>query len=352
MNISSSAKKILNDGRLINHRNMWMNRLQNLFDNKPDEFNERNIIGIYGPGIWASSQTLQNPELWIKESLESLAETAENSYDENNFRPLCVECSILGVHFIDKIFGANVFYQDDQWYNHYLPTEVGELQKPNLDKCEVWQIAKRAAVEFVRQDVKLPLFGLPTIASALVTAVNLYGDQILMAMLAEPEAASRDLNIINETLVEIHNWYKGVLPTDQLHPVVAFERTQPPGYGQICGCTCQMISAETYEKLIAPLDDALLGCYPKGGMMHLCGAHAQHIPALRNMKNLKSIQINDRACMDLEQYYNGLRPDQIIYFMPYEDMSIEQALAITGGNRLVIQKPPQHTIRKDYKNVQ
>ena len=346
MNISNSARKILNDQRLIDHRNMWMSRLQNLFDNTPDEYNDRNIIGVSGNGIWPSPLLLENPELWVREALENLAEAAEKSYDENNCRVLSVECGILGVHFMDKIFGAEVIYQDDQWYNSYLTTEIGELQKPNLDKCEVWQIAKRAAMEFIRQDVKLPLFGLPTIASALVTSVNLYGDGILMAMLAEPEAAAHDLSIINDVLCHIHNWFRSVLPPDQLHPVIAFERTQPPGYGQICGCTCQLISAETYATLIAPLDNALLGCYPKGGMMHLCGAHEQHIPAFRDMKNLNSIQINDRACMDLEKYYHGLRSDQIIYFMPYEDMSIEQALEITGGNKLVIQKPPQYSVAK------
>jgi len=346
MGISSAAKKILNDQRLIDHRNMWMNRLQNLFDNAPDEFNRHNIIGVSGTGIWPSPLLLENPEIWIREALEALAKAAEKSYDQNNCHVLSIECGILGVHFMDKIFGAEVFYQDDQWYNHYLTTEVGELQKPDLDKCEVWQIAKRAALEFVKQDVKLPLFGLPTIASALVTSVNLYGDKILLALLAEPEAAAHDLHIINEILCHIHMWFREQLPPDQLHPVIAFERTQPPGYGQICGCTCQLISAKTYANLIAPLDNALLGCYPKGGMMHLCGAHEQHITTLRDMQNLKSVQINDRACLDLEKYYHGLRPDQIIYFMPCDEMGIEQALEITGGNRLVIQKPPQYTIKK------
>jgi hypothetical protein len=155
-------------------------------------------------------------------------------------------------------------------------------------------------------------------------------------MLAEPEHAMRDLKIINNTLREIHTWYRSVLPAQQLQPVISWERTQPPGYGQICGCTTQLVSGETYKAMIAPLDDWLLAEYPGGGMIHLCGAHEHLIPVFCGMAHLKSVQLNDRASIDLEAYYNGLRQDQIIYLIPCEDMTIEQAVELTGGNRLVI----------------
>ncbi|MBQ9854585.1 MAG: hypothetical protein IJO53_00215, partial [Clostridia bacterium] len=50
----------------------------------------------------------------------------------------------------------------------------------------------------------LPLFGLPTIASALNIAVNLFGGEILMEMLTEPDNASADLTTINNLLCELH----------------------------------------------------------------------------------------------------------------------------------------------------
>jgi len=340
MNIIIKAKKILNDPNLIKHRDMWFTRLQNLFDNRPDDFNKEQVLSISGICGNSSIPIYENPELWVKECLENLAEGANTSLTQNKFTPLCIESDIYGVHFIDSIFGCEIFFQDGQWYNRYLGKEVGSLAKPDINKCEAWQIAKRAAEAFVRQEVSLPLFGLPTIASALNIAVNLYGDEILAAMLAEPENARHDLKIINDTLCELHDWYRSILPSAQLQPVIAYERTQPPGYGQICGCTTQLVSGEVYRDMIAPLDAALLAVYPHGGMIHLCGAHQHIIPVLRDMPNLKAVQINDRTAVDLEKFFTGLRNDQIIYFMPCDEMSIDDAIKITGGDRLVIQKPP------------
>jgi hypothetical protein len=212
---------------------------------------------------------------------------------------------------------------------------VGSLEKPDLDRCPAWITAKRAALEFVRQSVALPLFGLPTIASALNIAVNLYGERILESLLLNLEAADHDLKAINDILREMHMWYRSHLPEAQLQPVISWERTQPPGYGQICGCTTQLISARSYKDIIAPYDNALLGVYPNGGMIHLCGSHSHLIPVFRDMPNLKSVQLNDRAAKDLRLYFEGLRPDQLIYLIPCEGMEIAKALEMTGGERLI-----------------
>jgi hypothetical protein len=92
-----------------------------------------------------------------------------------------------------------------------------------------------------------------------------------------------------------------------------------------------------YRRFIAPLDDELLSLYPNGGMIHLCGSHTQHIPAWREMKSLRTIQLCNRAAADLEIYYKELREDQIIYFEPCDEMSVERAVEITGGKRLVVE---------------
>jgi hypothetical protein len=71
-------------------------------------------------------------------------------------------------------------------------------------------------------------------------------------------------------------------------------------------------------------------------MIHLCGSHAQHIPVWREMKSLRAVQLNDRAAEELERYFFELREDQIIYLNPCKGMTVEQAMEITGGHRLVI----------------
>ena len=90
-----------------------------------------------------------------------------------------------------------------------------------------------------------------------------------------------------------------------------------------------------YDEFIAPLDDELLSVYPNGGMIHLCGVHTQHIPTWRGMESVRAIQVNDRASEDLEIYFNELRDDQIIYLNPIATMTVERAMEITGGRRIV-----------------
>lgn len=51
-------------------------------------------------------------------------------------------------------------------------------------------------------DVKLPLFGLPTLSSALNIMVNLYGEEALVAMLDDEEAAMHDLKLYLDGLRE------------------------------------------------------------------------------------------------------------------------------------------------------
>ena len=93
-----------------------------------------------------------------------------------------------------------------------------------------------------------------------------------------------------------------------------------------------------YREFIAELDNALLGEYENGGMIHLCGSHTQHLETFRNMKNLRSIQLNDRAAEDLALYLEVLREDQILYVNPCAGMPVEKIVEISGGERVVLVK--------------
>ena len=336
MPISSKAREILNRKDLIEKRDLWFERMENVFDAKETEWSKKYVYAVNGVSAWGRHDPYTEPELWAEDCLENLAECYEIMENENYFRPLCVEYNIYGVHYIDKILGSKVYFKDGQWYNDYLTSPIGELKYPDLDKSEVWSLTKRAIKAFLDADVKLPLFGLPTFASVLNIAVNLYGAEILAEMLTEPENAKSDLKVINDLLCDLHSYCRETIPYRQLQPVISWNRTQPPGYGQLCGCTTQLLSGSMYEEFIAPLDDKLLAVYPKGGMIHLCGSHTQHIEVFRKMEHLKAIQINDRACADLKAYFEGLRDDQIIYLNPCKEASIEDAVKITGGKRLII----------------
>lgn len=335
--LSASAHAILNDSKLIACREQWFSRLTNLFASAPDPYNDRYVFtvdGIVPRPDDADVSPYTDPEDWVITCLELLA--AQADCVEERFCPPCVEYPIYGVHFIDRMLGGHVYLHAGQWHTDYLKTPVGSLEMPDLGTDETWNLARRAAEAFLSADVKLPLFGLPTLSSALNILVNLYGEEALAAMYEDEDAVRHDLAVINDLIRALHRWYIENIPAEQLQPVISWSRTQPRGFGQLCGCTTQLLGTDLYRELIAPLDDALLGEYPNGGMIHLCGAHAQHIETFRSMKNLRAIQINDRACADLQLYLDGLRDDQIIYMIPCQEMSAEEAVRISGGKRLVI----------------
>jgi len=334
--LSGKARQVLNDPRLIAERDAWFARLASHFDrnirNQP--FRLAGHVAGVNSGFLDTS-----PEKRMGESLETLAGMISDtgSPDDGRFRPRCVECPFYGVHFIDKIFGADVFWMDDNWHSRHLKTPVGALEFPDLENDKTWAMARRTAQAFVESGVQLPLFGMPTLSSALNIAVNLYGQEILTAMLEEPDAARHDLRVVNDLIMTLHKWYIANVPEANLQPVISWWRTQPPGHGQLCGCTTQLVSGEQYAEFIAPLDNALLGLYPRGGMIHLCGAHAQHAAVIRDMPNVRAVQVNDRAAHDLPVWYSTLRDDQMIYFEPCAKMPPERAFEITnGGDRLVI----------------
>lgn len=335
MALSEKTREILNRPDLIEKRDRWFERMDKVFRGEYTEWNSRNVLCVGGATAGIAYDPAVPARQRVETALEAAAQYASVLENEVFFRPLTVEYAAYGVHYIDKLLGAEVSFYAGQWYSKYLTTPIGSLKMPALDEDPLWQDCKSIAEAFVEADVALPLFGLPTIASALNIAVNLYGENILVAMLEEPEAAQADLNTINEVLCRIHDWYRRNVPQHLLQPVCSATRTQPPGHGQICGCSTHLLSPSLYGEMVAPLDNALLEVYPHGGMIHLCGAHRQHIPIFRDMPALKAVQLNDDAARDMQYYFEGLREDQVIYLNACEGMSIEDAMRITGGKRLI-----------------
>lgn len=333
--IQAETRDFLCAPELLTARDAHFDRLRALFRG---EILDRPFF-LNGIGGRSDADPYAQPEQWAAEALDSLLQHAAAAADPAVFRPLAVEFGPYGVHYIDKMLGARVYRHKGNWWSECLDTPVGELQPPGLDADGTWRLSRRLAHAFLAAGVTVPLFGLPTIASALNVVLNVRGPDFLVALHTRPDAARHDLQVINGLLCTLHRWYLDHLPPGQLQPVVAVERTQPPGHGQLCGCSCHLLSAEHYRDFIAPLDDALLSVYPHGGMIHLCGVHTQHIPVWRQMASLRAVQLNDRAAEDYEIYFRQLRDDQVIYLNPTATMTVARALAISGGRRTVLVAP-------------
>jgi len=330
--ITQETHAKLNAPEIIAARDAGLTRLEDVFTGKA--FPQ----GLFLCGIEPTTSDIDiDWRRWLDDTLTDLAGRAEESQDQSVFRPLCITFNPRGVHHVDNLFGADVFeLEKDNWQVRPLPSPVGRLQLCDLDNHPDWRTMQAFAREFVHCDVRSVLFSLPTIASVLNIAVNLYGQRILIAMHDAPDDARRDLAVINDLLRAMHRWYRENLPAEQLQCICPGGRCQPVGFGQICGCTTQLVSPETYRRFVAPLDNQLLSEYPRGGMIHLCGSHTQHIPVWREMKALRAIQLNDRAAEDLPTYFTELRDDQVFYVNPTDTMTADRILAITGGRRVVI----------------
>jgi len=261
--------------------------------------------------------------------------------DPRVFRPYFLEHWFYGVHFVDAVLGAKVVPTSQEgaggWWTECLTSPVGTLPLPDLQRSAPWQQAQSLARAMAATQAEAVFLAPQVLASPLNIAVNLYGEEFLVALALEPEAAQRDLRVITDTIQTLTHWFLQAIPPLRYQPVCVGGRCQPRGFGQICGCTTQLLSAGQYRAFIAPLDCETLSCYPRGGgMIHLCGSHGQHIPAWREMPAVRAIQLNDRAADELELYYRGLREDQVIYVNPTSYMTVERIMAITRGHRVVI----------------
>jgi hypothetical protein len=173
VDISEKAKAILNDPRLFTKRDDWIASLQNLFDGGLRD----TVMAMSGCYAQIKSADMKkDSEAWVAEELENMAENAEKLDNDITFMSLYIEAGYYGVHFVDNLFGAEVFWNEDskQWFTRHLVREPGALETPDIDKA--WIVLKRVALEFVRQGVAFPFFGIPSIASALNVGINLFGE--------------------------------------------------------------------------------------------------------------------------------------------------------------------------------
>ena len=197
--IDRSVHLALNDEGGQAAFDLHMERMRDLFSGRSLD----SVFLLNGIGRYTERDDVDWEE-WLDESLDYLAEKTQEARNREVFRPLTVTYNPYGVHFVDKLFGAEVFALETGWQVRPLASPVGTLQRPDIEAHPVWRAARDYALAFSARDVANVTMGLPTIANALNIAVNLYGQEILLALVADPEAAHRDLRIINDVLCSLH----------------------------------------------------------------------------------------------------------------------------------------------------
>ena len=280
---------------------------------------------------------LEEPVAWLEDVLADMALQADRLADPLTFRPPVIELDPLGVHFMDALFGAETRFHGGQVWSGELPGDLDDLRGPDLSRSVLFSQAQRLAELAVQASGGEIFIATPVFACAINIAINLFGERLLEALHTRPESVRRALAVINETILDATRRICAVIPAEIRRNSVAENRLAPAGVGQFDGCATQLISRRDYVTFFAGLDEKLLAFNPRGGLLHLCGAHRQHIPVWREMQGLRAFQLNDRAMDDLEMYYMDLRSDTIFYLSPSENVPVERIMEITGGRRVVLQ---------------
>ena len=262
----------------------------------------------------------------MRDCLADLAEHAELLLDRKVFRPLCAENWLYGVHFMDRVFGAEVRCRDGLFWSFGVENEIGELPVPDLEHDPTWSAARRLALALVGFGAKVPFISTQVLGEPWNQTFNLYKERALVGFFDDPEGMQRDLNVVTDTLMEMHRWFLAHIPADQFQPILPEGRCQPRGYGQMCGCSTHLISNSIYEEFVRDKDERILSLYPRGGMLHLSW----------NEMPIRAMQVNDTAADELEQYLSGTRPDVILYFNPTSAISGDDALRMAGGGKRLI----------------
>jgi len=330
--------EILNDPDLIRIRDDYLARMQDVFDDRQNGSPAFVLSGLTPPVEIPEGASIEDA---VHAELDALAAEAHLTRDPRVHRPFSASPTAHDASWERDLFGVPD-EPDPVTKLRRRAEPVGTLEPPNLDACEAWQNMKRSTEIFLEANVKLPLFSAHAVSGPIVEAVSLYGaEKFLMAMLDDPGAARHDLQVIADVSCQMRRWFVENVPHQQLQGIITRLRSQPPGYGQIDGCTTQLLGPDLYADIVGPLDDQILSVYPNGGMIHICGYHTQHLPYWRRSKALKVLQLSGDAMTDLPTYYAELRDDQLVYVSPHATMSLRDIMKITQGRRVIIALYPK-----------
>ena len=335
--MKSKTIEILNKKALFDVRERNMDILTDYYRSCPSL-----PLGLMGISACRNVEIAALNTEMIDGIFDELAERAHFSEDYRILRPLSIDMQLYGVHFIDKLFGAEIHYNKNQnlWWSEGVKNPIGTLEFPDFKNSELWQRCVWFYEEIINRNINLPFLATQILGSPTVGIFNLYKENVLYGFYDDPEGVRHDLRVLTDTLIYLHKWFLMKIPKEIFQPICIDGRLQPRGCGQLCGCTTQLISNEIYEEFLFPLDKEIFSLYENGGLYHLCGAHTQHIKTWQSWKELKAVQLNDRASDDFEEYFTKLRDDQIIYLTPNETMTIERALEISGGKRTILVGEP------------
>ena len=276
---------------------------------------------------------------WLAEGLAQLRREFNSYCDPVVCRIPAFALSRYGLHFASAVMGCPIRDgQDRAWCASLaaLGQSLEDLCVPDLDENQIFQ-DMMSLLKFVAEatEYRLPI-ELPFLAEPLLLAVDLFGSQFLVALADDDGLADDVLARISSAVLMMRSRLRAAVPAADLRDYHTCACPMPAEYTFVHGCTTHLVSSQTYRDHVANLDSAHLTHQAKGGCLHLCGEHTQHLRTWHDMPGVCAVQLNDRASVDLEQYWSQLRSDQFVVLWPSENMPLERAMEITQRRRLAV----------------
>ena len=143
---------------------------------------------------------------------------------------------------------------------------------------------------------------LPDLQGPVDTADILWGTEIFLMMLQEPQLVTSLMDKIVRAMLDVIDHYRK-LTYDRLNPAANTQHGyNVPGRLMIRNDSAIMVSPDTYRQVIAPQDAKLLKEVGSGSI-HFCGNGQHLVEPMLEIPNLRGLDFGQAEMMDIKKIY-------------------------------------------------
>lgn len=192
-------------------------------------------------------------------------------------RPLLGTDLLAAGYLYSELMGCPIVYKEDNSpqvvCRELDEDEIAELTVPDLGKSGVWARTQKQIDYLLEKyghvETYVNLMGIQNIA------MDLMGQNILMAYYCAPDEAGELLSKITDLTIEVGRRFRA-LSGDNSGGVTAVVRKVQPECYLTSNCSVEMISNDLYEEFLLPCDQRLSDAFGSFGVHH-CGATMEHV---------------------------------------------------------------------------
>ena len=192
-------------------------------------------------------------------------------------RPLLGTDLLAAGYLYSELMGCDIIYEPDNSPQvvcaHLDEDSIDDVEIPDLDRSEVWARTQKQIdylkKEYGHVETYVNLQGIQNIA------MDLMGQDVLMAYYSAPEEVDRLLSKITEFSIEVGRRFYA-LSDDISGGVTAIIRQTRPLCYLTSNCSVEMVSNQIYEDFLLKYDRQLAEAFPHFAIHH-CGRSMEHV---------------------------------------------------------------------------